>query len=103
MFFLFKQKTAYEMRMSYWSSDVCSSDLVLPCASSSSGRRALPVPCVNPPWTGLAAEHPLDPGSIARSDAGLPCETTLPLGSLLLEDVVVVEIGRASCRERGCQ
>src|SRR3546814_7586650 len=27
MFFFFKQKTAYEMRMSYWSSDVCSSDL----------------------------------------------------------------------------
>src|SRR3546814_8838978 len=30
--------------------------------------------------------------SIARSDAGLPCETTLPLGSLLLEDVVVVDL-----------
>src|SRR3546814_3236812 len=27
-FFLFKQKTAYEMRISDWSSDVCSSDLV---------------------------------------------------------------------------
>src|SRR3546814_9656689 len=27
MFFVFKQKTAYEMRMSDWSSDVCSSDL----------------------------------------------------------------------------
>src|SRR3546814_13057758 len=26
--FLFKQKTAYEMRISDWSSDVCSSDLV---------------------------------------------------------------------------
>src|SRR3546814_20628958 len=29
-FFFFKQKTAYEMRISDWSSDVCSSDL-LPC------------------------------------------------------------------------
>src|SRR3546814_3333569 len=28
LFFLFKQKTAYEMRISDWSSDVCSSDLV---------------------------------------------------------------------------
>src|SRR3546814_4971108 len=28
MFFFFKQKTAYEMRISDWSSDVCSSDLV---------------------------------------------------------------------------
>src|SRR3546814_3477230 len=27
MFFFFKQKTAYEMRISYLSSDVCSSDL----------------------------------------------------------------------------
>src|SRR3546814_2397403 len=26
-FFVFKQKTAYEMRISDWSSDVCSSDL----------------------------------------------------------------------------
>src|SRR3546814_8531546 len=28
MVFFFKQKTAYEMRISDWSSDVCSSDLV---------------------------------------------------------------------------
>src|SRR3546814_3989667 len=28
MFFFFKQKTAYDMRISDWSSDVCSSDLV---------------------------------------------------------------------------
>src|SRR3546814_5739068 len=28
VFFLFKQKTAYELRISDWSSDVCSSDLV---------------------------------------------------------------------------
>src|SRR3546814_19129509 len=29
LFFVFKQKTAYEMRISDWSSDVCSSDLPL--------------------------------------------------------------------------
>src|SRR3546814_7565210 len=34
-FFFFKQKTAYEMRISDWSSDVCSSDL-----SSRAARRA---------------------------------------------------------------
>src|SRR3546814_7758149 len=28
IFFFFKQKTAYEMRISDWSSDVCSSDLI---------------------------------------------------------------------------
>src|SRR3546814_7324746 len=33
IFFFFKQKTAYEMRISDWSSDVCSSDL----ASSEGG------------------------------------------------------------------
>src|SRR3546814_3210643 len=30
-FFFFKQKTAYEMRISDWSSDVCSSDLTNIC------------------------------------------------------------------------
>src|SRR3546814_10330113 len=29
MFFFFTQKTAYEMRISDWSSDVCSSDLLI--------------------------------------------------------------------------
>src|SRR3546814_17492615 len=33
IFFFFKQKTAYEMRISDWSSDVCSSDLL--------GKRAI--------------------------------------------------------------
>src|SRR3546814_17324473 len=31
--FFFKQKTAYEMRISDWSSDVCSSDLATGCGS----------------------------------------------------------------------
>src|SRR3546814_8630224 len=35
-FFFFKQKTAYEMRISDWSSDVCSSDL--PCGGRSPAR-----------------------------------------------------------------
>src|SRR3546814_5358329 len=45
VFFFFKQKTAYEMRISDWSSDVCSSDLVegeaaagLPAAARQSRR-----------------------------------------------------------------
>src|SRR3546814_9388351 len=32
--FVFKQKTAYEMRISDWSSDVCSSDLVCPVSAA---------------------------------------------------------------------
>src|SRR3546814_20449053 len=38
MFFLFKQKTAYEMRISDWSSDVCSSDLSGASGSVPAGR-----------------------------------------------------------------
>src|SRR3546814_9421032 len=34
-FFFCKQKTAYEMRISYWSSDVCSSDLAAAAAGAS--------------------------------------------------------------------
>src|SRR3546814_8179424 len=45
-FFFFKQKTAYEMRISDWSSDVCSSDLAEQREDWHGGRRAL-----------LAAEH----------------------------------------------
>src|SRR3546814_1769604 len=45
LFFFFKQKTAYEMRISDWSSDVCSSDLTQgPRATMSAWRahRAFP-------------------------------------------------------------
>src|SRR3546814_5450353 len=38
-FFFFKQKTAYEMRISDWSSDVCSSDL--PARKERHGRRGV--------------------------------------------------------------
>src|SRR3546814_8967027 len=42
VFFFFKQKTAYELRISDWSSDVCSSDLrarlPLPVAAGEHGR-----------------------------------------------------------------
>src|SRR3546814_7502946 len=37
MFFVFKQKTAYEMRISDWSSDVCSSDLETPFTTGGIG------------------------------------------------------------------
>src|SRR3546814_3447419 len=42
MFFFFKQKTAYEMRISDWSSDVCSSDLLRAGSKSTAvGQRPL--------------------------------------------------------------
>src|SRR3546814_12394051 len=43
VFFLFKQKTAYEMRISDWSSYVCSSDLTLNAWDSQYGLEAKPL------------------------------------------------------------
>src|SRR3546814_10473115 len=54
IFFFFKQKTAYEMRISDWSSDVCSSDLVTYIESIYSGRNAH---CVNNGLAGIKSVH----------------------------------------------
>src|SRR3546814_20766445 len=51
-FFFFKQKTAYEMRISDWSSDVCSSDLEILGAAQRVGRCEIGAqlhPWVTPP------------------------------------------------------
>src|SRR3546814_1596194 len=56
VFFFFKQKTAYEMRISDWSSDVCSSDLVdlrTPRFAALSNKLGQAV-------QGLRAEHDID-------------------------------------------
>src|SRR3546814_5214581 len=42
LFFFFKQKTAYEMRISDWSSDVCSSDLIPVGLQGCGGQSAQP-------------------------------------------------------------
>src|SRR3546814_20802574 len=56
-FFFFKQKTAYEMRISDWSSDVCSSDLPRCCMGrakpSAASSSATPLPA--PPITTLSS------------------------------------------------
>src|SRR3546814_820904 len=44
-FFFFKQKTAYEMRISDWSSDVCSSDLSAPLRRTAQVNKALYLFC----------------------------------------------------------
>src|SRR3546814_19430163 len=46
-FFCFKQKTAYEMRISDWSSDVCSSDLVSDVLKLLAERRIGAVPVMD--------------------------------------------------------
>src|SRR3546814_8946996 len=63
--FLFKQKTAYEMRISDWSSDVCSSDL------PRAGADQQPDPIASEPGD-HAAEHGEKPSAprlfVARPD-----------------------------------
>src|SRR3546814_19687183 len=56
VFFFFKQKTAYEMRISDWSSDVCSSDLRTLVNSTSTGLSKVNFPgnddSERPGWDG---------------------------------------------------
>src|SRR3546814_6978867 len=74
----FKQKTAYEMRISDWSSDVCSSDLRRQLAPHDA--RALtedPNPPANPacepyPLTGENSAEPAPPIDIAHRSAQTP-------------------------------
>src|SRR3546814_3482426 len=73
-FFFFKQKTAYEMRISDWSSDVCSSDLIV----GRNVEKALDLPGVQ-----VDREH--------------------AVGARGGDEVGNEQIGRASCRERVCQ
>src|SRR3546814_3377624 len=81
-FFFFKQKTAYEMRISDWSSDVCSSDLMT--TQNPVVRTAV--------WRNLLA------GRENREECGRGA------GNLLQQPRRLrAEIGRASCRERVCQ
>src|SRR3546814_11062298 len=55
LFFLFcKQKTAYEMRISDWSSDVCSSDLLKPAPSEPAPGEVLPLTAIQ---VNLAGGH----------------------------------------------
>src|SRR3546814_5923648 len=83
-FFFFKQKTAYEMRISDWSSDVCSSDLAI--------LDLVPQPRL--------AQRLFDGGVELRLRSRQPVDARAI--SDILEDRFG-EIGRASCRERVCQ
>src|SRR3546814_6544871 len=53
-FFFFKQKTSYEMRISDWSSDVCSSDL---SAQQRNGRRSAERLCLQHCRVRQVAQH----------------------------------------------
>src|SRR3546814_4257181 len=91
VFFFFKQKTAYEMRISDWSSDVCSSDLCRRIA-----RRA------------VCAELRRSAHRRGHRQSRLSAESTEGWRTTLGHDPPRPEVhrsgdGRASCRERVCQ
>src|SRR3546814_10577372 len=93
VFFFFKQKTAYEMRISDWSSDVCSSDLL-------DGRIGL----VDQDFSGVDQL-----GDVMRRDRGRHADRDPSraigeqIGEQAGKDLRLFQIGRASCRERVCQ
>src|SRR3546814_2088274 len=100
-FCFFKQKTAYEMRISDWSSDVCSSDLLIG-ADEHKARLAKA--------TALLRAHDMDalliePGASLIYFTGVHWWRSERLTAAVLtrEGEVAIEIGRASCRERVCQ
>src|SRR3546814_15739155 len=63
-FFFFKQKTAYEMRISDWSSDVCSSDLLLTGYVPQTGSRRMLITALL-----LAAMAPSPAATVATTRA----------------------------------
>src|SRR3546814_3665758 len=66
MFFFFKQKTAYEMRISDWSSDVCSSDLV---QKRIADRREFPIDHRRKPNREVGRDQGVGKSIVAVNDA----------------------------------
>src|SRR3546814_1105986 len=78
--FFFKQKTAYEMRISDWSSDVCSSDLCFsrspPTAAARCGRWHRAEPCRTCRYR---KAHPAPLGGLPRTRLPAPaCRGSVP-------------------------
>src|SRR3546814_4699141 len=85
--FFFKQKTAYELRISDWSSDVCSSDLRH--IAQAGQLRGTPAPFTGDDFVAVLALRAYHDWL----DQALCADRIGEFG----------EIGRASCRERVCQ
>src|SRR3546814_6971775 len=97
MFFFFKQKTAYEMRISDWSSDVCSSDLHVHGPGIPRGQ-----------GPGHRARQQVAAGRLGREAEGRRkahhrVQALVQADQRALPRGFLAEIGRASCRERECQ
>src|SRR3546814_3566065 len=93
--FFFRQKTAYEMRISDWSSDVCSSDL--------SFTRVFPGRLAAPPLP--AIQRQFQRGSHLNMTDTPPDRLCADPDSPFHDAAAMErgEIGRASCRARVCQ
>src|SRR3546814_8729818 len=112
LFFFFKQKTAYEMRISDWSSDVCSSDLLLRVEGLHTyyGRAHILADLALEAGRGevvvLLGRNGAGKSTTMKSVIGL---VPAAKGTVTFEDKRIDrmpsyrEIGRASCRERVCQ
>src|SRR3546814_6891446 len=90
-FFFFKHKTAYEMRISDWSSDVCSSDL----PNDGNHKFAFASHWVSR----LKTTQTMMLGSLVNN-CSCHIEPTFHWSAL---SPLLAKIGRASCRERVCQ
>src|SRR3546814_2927879 len=97
--FFFKQKTAYEMRISDWSSDVCSSDL--PIAILAAQHVNFPLPHLEI----QAARLHIGIGAflLQTLDFRIPRDTIVQPVDDGGRDSIGGQIGRATCRERVCQ
>src|SRR3546814_10017554 len=110
-FFFFKQKTAYEMRISDWSSDVCSSDLKR--SDAFAGDRELLADLFQR-VVGVHADsetHAKDALLAGRQAGQHPRRRLAQVGvdrrirgqnGVVVLDEVAEKTGRASCRERVC-
>src|SRR3546814_12958426 len=105
VFFFFKQKTAYELLISDWSSDVCSSDL----ASAFSSRYCAimgVLPLGGLPLLGGGAALFIGKGdsrgAIDKKEARKSRDRLVAVAfrSYGNPKIVPAQIGRASCRER---
>src|SRR3546814_8477444 len=92
--FSIKQKTAYEMRISDWSSDVCSSDLTVVQVAEAAGRGG------REEFVGILAMILIGPGPLPMRFVAQQQHAPFPAGR---HDLVGAELGRASCRDRVCQ
>src|SRR3546814_15931119 len=115
-FFCFKQKTAYEMRISDWSSDVCSSDLARTQGlwhdpdnePEYSQTLELDLGTLEPSIAG--PKRPQDripvrvaPGAVGALLKGQPFDKAVLIDLDAASQDSFPAIGSASCRARACQ